>query len=360
MNKTLVPARVTPPGKILQREIEERGWTQKDLAEIINRPPQVINEIIKGTKQITPETAIELAKALGTSAEFWINLEANYRLHLAQKKYQEEEIERRSRLYTLAPISDLTRRGWIQSTESIDELEQYICEFLGIASPQETPQISVNFRHSQVLDPEFNRKMSWCKRVEQIASKREVGDFRLDRLKAEIANLLNYTKNANDVACVPQFLANLGIHFVILTHLNKTYLDGAVLYLGSNPVIALTLRHDRIDSFWFTLMHELGHIVSEHKGVYLDNLEDLEDNPEEAEANQLAGNWLVNEAKLDAFARQTKPKFSKQKIIDFARLQHRHPGIILGRLQHNGLVPYNNLRQLLVKVKPFLLDWIDE
>ncbi|MEN9870068.1 MAG: hypothetical protein RLZZ171_1056 [Cyanobacteriota bacterium] len=85
MSNTLTPARAILPGRILQRELDARGWTQKDLAEITNRPAQTINEIIKGTKQITPETAMELSAALGTTAEFWTNLEANYRLNLAKK-----------------------------------------------------------------------------------------------------------------------------------------------------------------------------------------------------------------------------------------------------------------------------------
>ena len=89
MSKTLTPARTVSPGRILQRELKARGWTQKDLAEITKRPPQAINEIIKGTKQITPETARELSTALGTTAKFWTNLEANYRLNLAKKKQKE-------------------------------------------------------------------------------------------------------------------------------------------------------------------------------------------------------------------------------------------------------------------------------
>jgi HTH-type transcriptional regulator / antitoxin HigA len=85
MSKNLIPAKIVAPGRILQRELEARDWTQQDLAKITNRPPQTINEIIRGTKQITPETALELAAALGTSDEFWTNLETNYRLHLAKK-----------------------------------------------------------------------------------------------------------------------------------------------------------------------------------------------------------------------------------------------------------------------------------
>jgi addiction module HigA family antidote len=80
MERITRPARAIAPRRILTRELEARGWTQKDLARIMGRPTQAINEIIKGAKQITPETALELAEAFGTSAELWTNLEAQYRL----------------------------------------------------------------------------------------------------------------------------------------------------------------------------------------------------------------------------------------------------------------------------------------
>ncbi|MDZ8257669.1 HigA family addiction module antitoxin [Nostoc sp. ChiQUE01b] len=118
MSQNLTPARVPTPGKILSRELEARGWTQKDLAEIIGRPVQTINEIIRGTKQITPETAIKLSQALGTSAEFWTNLEVKYRLHLAGKEKKQEGkeqiITRKSQLYTILPMSEIIKNGWIK------------------------------------------------------------------------------------------------------------------------------------------------------------------------------------------------------------------------------------------------------
>ncbi len=85
MSNTLTPARAVSPGRILQRELDARGWTQKDLAKFTALSRQEINEITKGTKQITLETARELSAALGTTAEFWTNLETNYRLNLAKK-----------------------------------------------------------------------------------------------------------------------------------------------------------------------------------------------------------------------------------------------------------------------------------
>jgi addiction module HigA family antidote len=90
MSQNPEPARILTPGRILSRELDARGWTQKDLAKIMNRPPQAINEIIKGTKQITPETAYDLSETLGTSPNFWANLESKYRLHLAKKDKEQK------------------------------------------------------------------------------------------------------------------------------------------------------------------------------------------------------------------------------------------------------------------------------
>lgn len=86
MTQNLTSARAISPGKVLHRELQARGWTQKYLAEIMGCKIKSINEIIQEAKEITPEIAIELSKVLGTSAEFWINLEAKYRLHLSGKE----------------------------------------------------------------------------------------------------------------------------------------------------------------------------------------------------------------------------------------------------------------------------------
>lgn len=359
MRKKLTPARVVAPGKILLRELEARGWTQTDLATIINRPVQTINEIVNEKKKITPETALEFAEAFGTSAEFWNNLEANYRLHLAKKEKDESEIKRRSQLYSVAPVSELIKREWIDSTDSTDELDRSVCQFLEIESLDEPPKLAVNFRYSPQQQPEINAQIAWLKRVEHLSKCQDVQKFKMKELKKSIPSLLSYAENPEQIQEIPSFFLNLGVHFVIVPHLNKTYLDGAAFYLNEHPVIALTLRYDRIDAFWFTLMHELAHIVMGHNGLYLDNLQKLEENQWETEANQVAKNWLISLEDLKIFINRTQPKFSSKAIIAFAQSQKRHPGIILGRLQHEGLVPYKNLKKFLVKVKPFLEGWID-
>jgi HTH-type transcriptional regulator / antitoxin HigA len=355
MNQRLSPARVPPPGRILLRELEARGWTQKDLAEITARPMQTINEIVQAKKQITPETALEFAEAFGTSAEFWINLEINYRLHQARKETQEHKIGRKSKLYSLAPISELVKRGWLPATDTLEELEKQVCNFFGIHSIDESPKLAISFRCAQDRSPEAIAQLAWAKRVERLAEQQTVGQFDRERLQAEIPNILALAEHLEDVQKVPELLRSLGVYFVIVPHLSKTYLDGAAFYLGGHPVVALTLRYDRIDSFWFTLMHELGHIVAGHQGSYLDDLANLAPTNEEAEANQLAADWLIDPLALESFVIKHQLRFSRQAIEGFAHEQKRYPGIVLGRLHNDKHIPHKNLRVLLVKVSSFLM-----
>jgi len=360
MSASQRPARAVPPGRIIERELDARGWTQKDLAEIMGRPPQAINEIIRARKRITPETAHQLAEAFGTSPELWINLEAKYRLHLAGEEQEDASIAQRSRIYSKVPVSELLRRSWIGAVESIGELERAVCAFLEIDSLDQEPQVVAAFRHTPTRQPELNAQIAWVQRVKHLARAQAPGVYDLTKLRAALPTLISHTAEAEDVAQVPALLLSLGVHFVVVPHLKHTYLDGAAFTLEGHPVVALTLRYDRIDSFWFTLLHELAHIVAGHEGIYLDNLDEQNGNGTEDEANRLARDWLIDPDAFASFVRATQPYFSRAKISRFARDLGRHPGIVLGRLQYDGLVPYRNLRHLLVKVKPYLEIWLDD
>lgn len=354
MGQALTPARAVPPGEILAEELEARGWTQKDLAAIMGRPTQVINEIINATKSITPDTAVELAAAFGTSAALWLNLEASYQLHLARQQKNGATIARKSRLYSLAPVAEMVKRGWISGGDSVDELEKAVCDFLGIASPDETPRFAVSFRQSVARGPEYSAQVAWAKRVENLASAQRTAAYDPAALRAAIPSVLALARQPEDVARVPDLLRSLGVRFAIVPHLPKTYIDGAAWRQDGQPVVAITLRYDRIDWFWFTLMHELAHIVAGHQQTYVDNLKDESADAQEDEANRMASDWLVDRRAYDAFVTAARPHFSRARIEEFAASQGRHPGVIVGRLHHDELTEFRHLNALLVKVKPFL------
>jgi HTH-type transcriptional regulator / antitoxin HigA len=353
MKTKLLPAKVSPPGQIISRELAAREWTQKDLSEIINRPEQTISAIIKGTKQITPETALELGSAFRTSAEFWTNLESNYRLFLARSTQKNDEIQRKSKLYEFAPIAEMAKHGWINLEDSISGLEQQVLTFFGITSIEAIPKFQINFRTSQQKTSETISQLAWLKRVESIAIGQNLPAFDLAKFKAKIPEILALNIDPANISILPEMLMGLGVHFVIVPHLQKTYLDGAAFWLNDRPVIAMTLRFDRIDYFWFTLMHEVAHIWLEHEGYYLDDLKNLEDTPIENEANSQAANWLIPKDLLTAFLKGNI-HWSKEMIDEFSRSQSIHPGILVGQLQNTGKIPYQNHRKFLVKIKHYL------
>jgi len=324
---------------------------------------QVISEIVSGKKQITPETALGLAAAFGTSAEMWLNMEAAYRLRLAQQNSVDDAVERRSRVYSLVPVKELLKRGWIQGatgTADVDELERSVMAFLGVASLDEVPALALAARRTPTKEPDARAVRAWMRRVEQLAEAQKTGAFRRERLERALGELLSLSTEAGRVRELPDILRGLGIRFVLVPHLSRTYLDGAVFAGDGNPIVALTLRYDRLDSFWFTLMHVLAHLVSGHQGNRPEDLDaDAGANPEEREADRLAAEWLVPGEDLSAFVERVAPYFSRQAIASFARSIGRHPTIVLGRLQHDGHVSPAHLRSSIPKVRRYLEPWVD-
>ncbi len=362
MDESRIPARRALPGRILKRELDARGWSQKELAEIIGRPEQVISEIVNGIKQITPETAIEFSRAFGTSAEFWNNLEANYQLWRAQKSSDGDSISRRAKLFQLVPVSELKRKGWLPDTKDTDELEKCYLDLMGISSVELTPKCVVCKRQSTTKDGSVLPEVIWIKRVEQLISVQNLKKFNVDEFKASIPNLLELSSNMNGVSQVPEFLLNNGIHFALVPHLNNTTIDGAFFWFNKSPVIALSLRYDRIDSFWFTLMHEIAHLFAGHKGNLIETIYDRDEKVKgnEAVADKMAMNWLIEKGAYGSFLAHQGQKFSRKSIMAFAEQINRHPGIVLGRLQNDRHVPWRNLKGLLKKVKSYFVDSYDK
>lgn len=361
MSDTLQAARAVAPGEIIEMELEERGWSQRDLAEIMGRPPQAISEIIRGSKQITPETALELAQAFGTSAEIWTNLEANYRLQRARQQHSNNisGIAKRSKLYSKLPISDMVRRGWLRATEAAEELERDV--YALFRGDIDELFSAASLRHSDARGPEQGAQVAWVARVRQQAHTQQVPPFNRERLIQAIPAIHQLVANPEHVNKVPPLLQSLGVRFIVVPQLPKTFIDGVLCDSESTPIIALTLRYDRIDSFWFTLMHELAHLVLGHHALHLDNWDDKSQRLEaqEIEANQKACGWLLDQAALGTWVERTKPYFSRQKIERFAATQGVHPGVVLGQLMFDEIVGYKHLRMLLEKVSPYLTAWSD-
>jgi len=350
---------VASPGDVLQRELTARGWTQRDLAQVMGRPVQAVNEIVKGGKQVTAETATQLAEALGTSPDFWLNLEVAYRLSLAGQP--SDDIARRRRLYDIAPVGELLRRGWLADTGSVGALERDLLLFMGIKSVDDVPALPVaGLRTTETRDPEPRAQAAWIKRAEALAHRQKLSNkFDRARLERDVPALLASSVEPDAHCNVPSYLLDRGVHFVLIPHLQKTYMDGAAFMLDERPVVGITLRYDRIDYFWFTLAHELAHVVLGHKGVIDQFGRGDEHGKIERHANEKAMTWLIEPHAYEEFLARTDRRPSRADILAFAEQVERHPAIVVGRLHHDDVLAYGRHRDLLGEARRCLAPWID-
>ena len=256
------PVEVFSPGEFIREELEARGWTQDDLAEILGRPLRTVNEIITGKRGVTPETAKGLGQALGTSAQLWMNLEASYRLSLADSTH--EMVARRATLYAEAPVRHLVKRGWIEGSSNIDVLERRVRDFLAFADIGQGAQpLAHTARKSTSYETLTPLQKAWLVRAYQLANAVSADNYRKARLADVFRQLKAFLPNPEDTRRIPRLLAEAGIRFIIIEPLPQSKIDGASFWLNNSPVLALSLRYDRLDWFWHTLVHELVHVKNE-------------------------------------------------------------------------------------------------
>lgn len=361
------PYEVFPPGDFIREEIEERGWTQEVLAEILGISLRRVNEVIKGKRRVTPETAKALGEAFGTGAQFWMNLESTYRLWLSEDV--DAAVARRSRLYDEYPLKDMIKRGWIEKSSDVDKLEEEVLSFFGISEVGETPATFAHAaRKSTPYEAPTMAQCAWLLRARDLASHASAENYTKPRLEKSLGRLRDLMADVGQLAEVPSVLADGGVRLVLVEQLPGTRIDGAAFWLNAkSPVVALSLRFNRIDGFWHTLLHDLRHIL--HKDVTpsdeplldIDLLgeqvtREEERPPAEVRADAEAAEFLVPQDELDSFIRRVRPYYSKKKIRLFAETVGVHPGIVVGQLQNRGEIPYSHSRDMLERVCDVICD----
>jgi HTH-type transcriptional regulator/antitoxin HigA len=255
-----IPAEVFPPGEFLRDELEARGWTQTEFAEIIGRPQRVVNELITGKRGITPETARELAAALGPSAQFWMNLDAAYQL--SKVAPGTERIARQAALRERFPVREMTKRSWIRSSGSYEEVERQILQYFGLQSIDDP----IHFPHAARRNYESavsTVQWAWLFRVQQLAAALKVPKYSEETLRTALPDLERLMLSAEEIRHVPRILSECGVRFVVVEPIPGSKIQGVCFWIDRNnsPVIGLSLKGDQIDRFWFDLWHEIEHVL---------------------------------------------------------------------------------------------------
>lgn len=350
------------PGKILKQLLDERGWSQDELAVIIGKRRQTISEIVSGKTGVTTDMAVVLAAAFGNTAADWLKWESAYRLSTVEGSAG-TVVEKRARLYQIAPVREMQKRGWIRESSEVLELEAELKAFFGTDSLDENLKFPIALlRHSTAPSLSATER-AWCFRARQLAGASfRIAVFDPVRLDAFEERLRGLAAHAKEARYICEVLAEAGVRFVIVEPLAGMKVDGAAFWLDEkSPVIAVSGRIDRVDNIWFAVMHEWAHIrngdaLSVDNDLLGDDSAILIQNEAEQRANDQAASSLIPAAEMDSFIRRVGPLYSKARIVQFAHRIKIHPGIVVGQLQHRKEIGFQSNREMLIKIREIIAE----
>jgi len=356
------PAVVFHPGEYLVDELNERGWSQIEFAEIISRPVRTVNEIINGKRGVSPDSAREIGAALGTSAELWMNLDTAYNLWKSNRDIT--PIKQRAKIYSNFPFRDMVRRSWIQQSEDAQIEESQILRFFEISSLDEYPQLATDaaFKRSDSReDVHTQKQIAWIYRVKHIANSMIVPKFSKSKLVKAVEIFKTFREAPEEIRHIPGLLESCGVRFIIVESLPSSKIDGVCMWLDDvSPVIGLTLRYDRIDNFWFVLRHEIEHVLNRDgsDSIIIDsnifeNIEETNLSLREQEANKIASEFCVPQSKLEDFLARKGKYVSNADISNFSESLQIHPGLVVGQIQWKTK-RYKKFRSKLISIKKFI------
>ncbi len=346
-----------PPGEYLEEVIEELGMSKDELARRMSRPAPKLSAIFKGEKAITPDTALQLEKVVGVPAHIWTGLEAEYRLTLArqQELLEQKRLKEETSLVSNFRYADLVKLKVLKKkTRPVDKVLE-LHKFFGVTSLKNIFKLrryQPAFRLGKVKEKNVSPEAitSWLRIGEIHAQKQFLPPFDKNKLKQSIEDIrgLSRLNPEGFQDGLHKKLADAGVSLILCPHLPGTYVHGATFWLGKDKaVVMMTIRGKWADIFWFSLFHELGHILlHDRNSVFLETDNSKRAlNKKEKEADQYATDTLIPSNDYAQFIK--KGNFYKDNIAQFANEIKIPPGIVVGRLQHEGHIKnewHNDLR----------------
>lgn len=340
------PNKALHPGLTLQRVLDSLDMTQRNLSERTGLSEKHLSQIINGEASITIDTALLLENALGGSAAFWANLEKNHQETTARLD-RESLLEDEVHLLKNFPYKDLVTHGYIEDTKKPKERVYNLWKFFGVNSLAfvRTTE-AVAYRKKDGSGVKSEALAAWLRCGEIESKKLSMDDYDVTSLKSALADIRKMTAHSHEGFFVElqDMLSNVGVGLVCVPHFAHTQVHGATRWIGKNPILQLSVRGRDADKFWFTLFHELGHILTHgKKEEFLEFDKDHKDE-KEAEADEFAQKTLLPALSYKEFVKVGD--FSSTAIKLFASSIEVDPGIVLGRLKHDKLVGFAYLNHL--------------
>lgn len=343
------PVESPDPIDAIHFRMQEKGLKQADLIPYFGTSSRV-SEVLNRKRPLTVQMIRALAIGLGISADTLVGLS------VPENASQKSDVD-----WSKFPIREMTNRGWLEHfTSKAAGVEDAVRTFISDAGLQFGAAAFKRSIAGEAHSPTTQYALyAWLARVIQTSRKTRsrLGHFHSDTLSASfLRELAQLSWSDRGPLLAIEYLEKNGIAVVVEPHLRGTLLDGAALKdADGTPIVALTLRHDRLDNFWFTLLHEVAHLWKhvDNEAAFLDDLDASSEDRREAEANRLAREAFIPRLVWKRSDAYISP--SKDSIDQLSRELKIHPAIIAGRLRREtgnhylftDLLGHNQVRALL-------------
>ncbi len=329
------------PGYYLKELVDESGLTQEDFAKRLGTTPKNLSILIRGEQSLSIDIATKLSRMYGTTIAYWLNLQQAYDEKLAEIQ-SEEELKLEREVFKLVDYNYFrTHFGLPDLPRRVDEQIKCVREFLSVSSLTvlEEENLAVNFRsYSEKLSRSntVNANVMVQIGINQTV-KTDIPKYNKKKFEKAVSFALTQTKNHSGFfPVIKEAFGEAGVVLVALPNLKNSGINGATKRVDGKIMLLVNDRRHYADTFWFTLFHEIGHILNGDLGVsFHDEAED--------EADHYAQMKLIPQERYEEFIQQHQ-YFDETIICQFAEEINRDPGIVLGRLLRDKLVPETNMR----------------
>ena len=346
------PDWVSPPGDTIADALEELSMTQAGLAERTGFTRKHVNGLIKGRVAVTADAALRLEAVLGEPASFWLQREAQYREALARRAARSEAMASREWLREL-PLRWMLEQGWVRKLARKEEQVDECLRFFGVASVgawrTACAEPLAAFRASPEVGKKLGSVAAWLRRAELQAVTVDCVPYDKHAFARALPALRGLTRQTDPTQFVPQVqraCAECGVAVVLVPAPPGCPIHGATRWLAPDrAMLALSVRHKTDDQFWFSFFHEVAHLLKHGKKLLLVEGIDGLDETLEQEADRFAGDLLIPPAE----ARKLAGIRSKARLKTAARDLGVAPGILVGRMQREGWLPWSHMNGLKVR-----------
>ena len=352
------------PGETLKEKLDELEMSPKEFSIRTCKPVKTISEIINCKSSITPDMAVQFEKVLSISAGFWIRHQADYNEFAAREK-QKQILEEAKEWARKFPYPKMAQFGWVTETRKPEKKAEELLSFFNISKASSWENIYLNQKLPLFLRISLKHAKdpyalsTWLTKGEKTAKEKQAPDYDIKILK-KILPLLKHTMFTNPdnfFSEIQSICIKAGVKVIYTPLLPKTVINGAVRWFDGNPIIQVSDRYKRYDIFWFSLFHEIGHIIlhGNKKNIFIEDTKNIDqENIQEKEANDFAKKWLLSDEEYDKIIEQiNNGKDIIETINLFANKFETHRDIIIGRLLFNNkdLYRFGFLQNLITKIE---------